>query len=763
MSIATFSLPIDIPWRRIAFSEDMMDLKACNRELPLRWRSSLAVFEYEPPDDQQRLDGFKVSYLKVACTITGYQPNGREIRIRERIARSGWRSQSFSPGTKQSVNLTDLVDTYHACYGAMLEVVVAPPERATVEFKDYPYFADFDPKKRELYEAVTETGEVLSRSLDDVGVRLGQTTSQSHEVMDKTSLGATLTPGPTGGLGGSIGSESRTTDLSQRATENVRTTDAAREMRETLSHTTQLSQMYHQLNSYHLGTNRAAFFVSPRPHIVQANNQDGTPRTFVDGPRSLEGIQEFMLVVVRPKSQEHICVEAYLETAHRVQAVPPPTDEEITDTFVFPRVGAEVTDDTFTQIGLDGAWEYHKQVISPPYTPPTGYVVDTQRPGGAYKIISQNPANPTNVENIVWTVLPNRVSVSCKLIARVYHFFDDRPVTASYPAFFELAATIYLKKIGKSRVTDFDDTLLITGRAVCSCGGDRPLESLPFEKDLSIVYETKIKNTQAQMPGRGRPIPIHEANQLGVTIHREILQSLTSADRYPRGTVSLLDTQLVAETLAARLHDADRNLNTRLDDCPGIEETITRRIMAYSPSITRAHLLQMPLTRQVEIFGLSFTEAVKLRRSLTDLKEPKEPPPVSERRRFPMPSLIGMQIYEARGILAAADLLFGTAIEVDSSLPSGTVVTQEPAAGKSVEAGTTVSMKLASGLSVRLPEILGVGLAEAACRVRDAGLRSEPTIEGPPVPDARVVALEPPAGTWVTPNTPVTVRLERKR
>ena len=58
-------------------------------------------------------------------------------------------------------------------------------------------------------------------------------------------------------------------DINQRASENIRTTDAARENRRTLSHTTQLSQMYHQLNSYHLGSNRAAFFMLPRPHVVQ--------------------------------------------------------------------------------------------------------------------------------------------------------------------------------------------------------------------------------------------------------------------------------------------------------------------------------------------------------------------------------------------------------------------------------------------------------------------------------------------------------------
>lgn len=236
MTIATFSLPIDIPWQRIAFSNDMMDKVACDRELPLRWRSSVAVFSYEPPEDQQQIDGFTVSYLKVTCSITGYQPDEKQIRIRERLGRSGWTTQQLE---KSQIDLGDIVDTYHACYGAMLEVVVAPPAGDNVRFKDYPYFADFDPKKRELYEQVTDTGEKMSRSLDDVGVRHGQTTSQSHEVMDTLSLGASVSAGPKGGPGASADFSHSTTDLNQRTTENVRTTDAARENRETLSHTTQ--------------------------------------------------------------------------------------------------------------------------------------------------------------------------------------------------------------------------------------------------------------------------------------------------------------------------------------------------------------------------------------------------------------------------------------------------------------------------------------------------------------------------------------------
>ena len=198
MTVASFSVPIDIPWVRIAFSQDMVDEFVCNRSLPLRWRSSAAVVEYEPPEDQQEIEGFRVSYLKVCCSITGYQPNGTEIQIRNRIARSGWEKDD-SAKTKGAFNerladvdgkVGELVNAYYPCYGAMLEVVVAPPNAKVGQFKDYPYFVDFDPKKREMYERVTGTGESMSRSLDDVNVRKDKTTLLSHEVKDKFSIGA---------------------------------------------------------------------------------------------------------------------------------------------------------------------------------------------------------------------------------------------------------------------------------------------------------------------------------------------------------------------------------------------------------------------------------------------------------------------------------------------------------------------------------------------------------------------------------------------
>lgn len=744
MSIATFSLPIDIPWKRIAFSLDMMDPQACDRELPLRWRSSVAVFEYEPPADQQRTDGFITSYLKVSCTITGYQEDGKEIRIRERIAQSGWDHKDMTD------RLTEHASKYYPCYGAILEVVVAPhPDDKKFTMDNYPYFADFDPKKRELFEVVTDTGETMSRSLEDVNVRLGQTTLQSHEVMDQTTLGAGLSASYMGiSASGSVSNQSGTTDLSQQGTENIRTSDAAREARETFSHTTQLSQMYHQLDSYHLGTNRASFFILPRPHVVQS------PATFVNGPRQIEGIQEFMLVVVRPKDMELYCVEAYLETAHLTGK---PVLDWGSQTVMLP-LKVDSPDNTVRT----------NSAVTPMQA---GFVIDRGR-GPQGVPLGGIPHGDTGGYELKW-VNEDNIPRKEKSVTSDYTFFVTENQVAvngwvegwpgrggrdTSPGSLDLGATVYLKK-AIPVIVGIEPGLIITGREICSC--NKRLTIDVNKVPPSIVYEKSLGKPDTQSKTEQGTMSIREANQLGADIKHELLQSLSSPDRYPRGTVSLLETQLVTDMMAAFIRHADPEINTPLKESAGVNPRLVSRVTAYAPSITRSQLLEMPLPRQVENFGLSFAEAIELRRALTDLVAPAGQPPKPKRQEVQVPLLAGLGSYEGRALLSAGGLTTGTITIVDSPLPTDSIIGSEPKAGTKVVKGSEVAIRVASGLSVRLPEILNLRLSAALGRLRETGLKSEPTVLGKADPNSEVVELEPQAGTLVTPYTPVTIRLQK--
>ena len=257
----------------------------------------------------------------------------------------------------------------------------------------------------------------------------------------------------------------------------------------------------------------------------------------------------------------------------------------------------------------------------------------------------------------------------------------DRPASAGN---LELSATVYLKKKVPT-IVGHQPGLMITGRAVCSCFIG--LVSKDALTGPTLVDEKSLGKPEVQLNRERESMPISEANQLGADIKRELLQSLSSADRYPRGTVSLLDSQLFAEMMGTHLRYADRDVNTGLSDWPDIDKDLARRVTAYAPSITRSQLLEMPLGRQVESFGLSFAEAVKIRRALVDLKEPQGPPPVPERPKTRVPDLTGLKLEEARAALLSAKLAFGDVEVVDSQLPNGVITGQSPQFGTEVDAG----------------------------------------------------------------------------
>jgi len=79
MTGTRLALPVDIPWRRLCVSRDMLDEDICDTEFPPKWHSSIAVFKYVPPEEYQQYPDYEVSYLKVTTTISGFQPHDKEI------------------------------------------------------------------------------------------------------------------------------------------------------------------------------------------------------------------------------------------------------------------------------------------------------------------------------------------------------------------------------------------------------------------------------------------------------------------------------------------------------------------------------------------------------------------------------------------------------------------------------------------------------------------------------------------------------------
>src|SRR5437667_1444212 len=135
MATQLLNLPVNIPWKLIHQSPDMMDVHFCNKLFPFEWRSSLAisVFEPKPEDLPEDLCEGIITYVKVTCTITGYQPTKAE---------TDQAYHHFLPpfgNVPTEGQLDDILRDYWACYGVLLNVAVFPypntvPERTSIDF-----------------------------------------------------------------------------------------------------------------------------------------------------------------------------------------------------------------------------------------------------------------------------------------------------------------------------------------------------------------------------------------------------------------------------------------------------------------------------------------------------------------------------------------------------------------------------------------------------------------------------------------------------
>jgi hypothetical protein len=297
-NIPSLTPPRDITWKRMAFSRDMLDTNFGDMTFPPKWRTSLTVYYYIVPEEET-VDAYpesRIVYLKLSCSITGWNPSEELAQIKIAASESDqW--DDLQKSIWEAVEASSWASKYWGCHGAIMQIGVFPSKVDQVDPDDYPYIIDFDPKRRELFEQVSEGSELLAGSSDHISVTKGSTNTQS---LGHKSFGSYF-----GFVGGEVTAGATWQQIDSK------TTDTSREKRETLSHTSSFSQMYQLFNGYHLGTNRAVFVVAPRPHTVDSSFN------LLDGERRLEGIQDVFLVVTMPRTLKGFCIHASIDTGHK--------------------------------------------------------------------------------------------------------------------------------------------------------------------------------------------------------------------------------------------------------------------------------------------------------------------------------------------------------------------------------------------------------------------------------------------------------------
>ena len=583
----SMSLPMDIPWKLIAVSQDMMDSRPGNRRYPFRWRSSLAISAFEPPLDDvpEELCDERITLLKVTCSITGYQPSAEE---RESIEQG----QPLGPIRFSGLPTEELdrtVSKYFGCYGVQLQVAVFPPAGIT-DLSRYPHIVDFEPKTRDLYQVATHEGEILSASNSETVTDKSYTKTNSVET--GLSFQAKALYGGPNAYVQATGTLSHKWGSTEQDGFQVQT-DSSKERRERQGVSTQLTQMYNLLTGYHAGTNRALFLMLPRPHVLQPT----TRRTFVQGFRLIEGIQEFFLVVLRRKDQGEFRVEATLETAH----FPDDPEIEVPDPTADDETGEELFVTRLTQpFGGDARIENHP---SANYTLGEGWRVDHRRGDVYHRGVDE-------ISNLAprWDYLVEEYSYRAVSETTVQVFGKLRGGENAFvgTSEFHRVFRVYKRRSRadasqqSARVTT---PFLLTSRSlyVAASSGEHcvePSEVMGFSP--SIVLEGALRSRSVAGSSRDFLQTIEQAMILGTNSPR----------RHELGTVGYLASDYFTRHIAKYV--SRDQMDTAVADLLDLPSDLGKRI----GKATVRELYSEELEKIAKRFGISPEEAAGLRTSL---------------------------------------------------------------------------------------------------------------------------------------------------
>ena len=142
----------------------------------------------------------------------------------------------------------------------------------------------------------------------------------------------------------------------------------------------------------------------------------------------------------------------------------------------------------------------------------------------------------------------------------------------------------------------------------------------------------------------------------------------------------------------------------------------------------------------------------------------KDTPPAQ--KKVAVPDLVGMTEQGAATALDQVGLKLGKVVNEQSDKgPAGTVVAQDPAAGKELDEGAAVALTLSSGASpsppptATVPDVVGSTQDEATQTLADAGFVAEVVQEASLTPAGEVVSQSPTGGVVATPGSKVTIRV----
>ena len=510
---------------------------------------------------------------------------------------------------------------------------LARPKEFTID--NLPRIIDFEPKLRDLYQSATESGELLTASNSGINTDKSFTHTESSET--GIDLGAKLTAplspdGRMAEVSGSLSHKWGETDSDSRTIQ----TSASLERQESQSTTTTLNQMYNLLTGYHPGTNRAVFLMLPRPHILQPTDR----RSFIQGVRMIEGVQDFFLIISRPKSTEGLCVEAFLETAHFPEEVniiePSPEYEYKSVDFEHGPFTAKKPGflGKRNEVSIDKTYSGFIDAIGGWYLDPTN---GTPGRGGIECIEKYSGDNADG---------PDTGGASYPDLPRMEDYFYnmENPDTAiisgkirsgvTFDVEFHRKYRVYLRKQKQMTLGPHADIsgLLITSRGLCTCFKsvkncfETIKISLPINYDPKIpeciVAEVPIKMSGSLFTGTSTGAArLPAVKELLRKIQFAMSTSWRLPNRMPFGEMGFLDSDYFKERIKKIL--PSDIYHTRIKDINDLPPSL---IKGLGEECTIEQALKLDLAHLMKKTGLTVKEAALARRILLGIRTQPEPP-----------------------------------------------------------------------------------------------------------------------------------------
>lgn len=530
----------------------------------------------------------------------------------------GTQTTGLEPGQKHRLeiegeNIDRVVFTAPDNDASLLEFAYFVGRDVPVELVDYPHIIGMEPQRRDLYQAATETGEILTASNSGVATTKSFTDIESTETSAKFGVKIPVAEGA-GAITGSTSRTSRNTDKSQWEVK----TDASRERRETQGTSTQISQMYNLLTGYHKGTNRGVHLLLARPHVLQPTDY----RTFVQGLRSIEGIQEFFLIVARPEEIDGLCIEAFLETGHFPEGVyvdtPPVNYHERFEDFVV------------TASSGDRAIE---EFLSSTYTIESGWVANRLKGdpfhsgieflGGSDRFGDLTPDNvEEGISDFNYQLLDD---FTVQVSGQLRHPSDPPGRNEAELEFRVFTRSQEPKRNDRQPHADLD-RLLITSRGLCACfeSGDcprivpPPVPEPPYVE--SIVDEPVVRMNSALLTREGAGQSRMPAMK---DLVRQIESTMTTSWKAPRrrpfGEVGFLESDYFTEQMTELL--PDEYLDTALTRGPELPDSAVKSL---GEDRTIGDVLELDLSRFARLTSSSIEDATEMRHRLLGISPERD-------------------------------------------------------------------------------------------------------------------------------------------